>query len=811
MQSPFRVFRKYQKEVMAVMVFVALILFGIGDTLMKMVGGPSGPRGSKVLVETNIGNLTQMQMQTLMQKRRIIQRFIQTAFMRSHPDLEKEPYAGYMMSMTVQQYGFGRVTEPDLLESWLYRHEARKLGIVVTDKQVEEYIRGVTQRKLSTKKFEEVIREMQLGARELFDMVRDELLAVTAYRMKQPVVVASPEKYWEYYQALNTREKIEVAAVPVKDFTSQAPEPTPAQIAKLFEEHKDDDERAFEGEFKPGFRQPRRVKLQYLELAFAEIDAKARAAGPVTDKEIEDYYEANKDIESRFQEGEAGLDDDASPLDPGFAPEKDEKMPADESDAKPDSADKPADKPADKDKDDKPKQESDKPSSSKPEDAKPDEAKNDDKPDCAPGVDDEAKKDSAAESENAAKPPAEPAADNDKPEAKKPAEDKSKEEDEKDVADEAPKAPAVGPRLNQPHAPPKIKYKPLDDELREGIRETILYKRSQKMMKDIIAKARDAMSNVAAGFAVSTKVKLTEPNAKELAVLESRSDEELHKIAEKFGMKFDKTALVSQLELSEIPGLGKAVEPGSYDRMSGESTPIFQQAFDNEALCRVFESENLESSNVYLCWKVEDAAMHVPELQEPGVRDQVVAAFKRQLALPLAEKRANELAERARKGGKSLTEALSGEAVTGDAKEPELKVEESKEFSFWRESTAPNPMMRNRQPPVQLDDPGVVKNPSRKFMQTVFNELGEGDVGVALNGDASIYYVVKVISRRPADREAFKDVLTLFAQNSPYAFLAQLDERTVAIEEFERRKKKYAIKWHNIPGREQMQMTSDDE
>ena len=96
-------------------------------------------------------------------------------------------------------------------------------------------------------------------------------------------------------------------------------------------------------------------------------------------------------------------------------------------------------------------------------------------------------------------------------------------------------------------------------------------------------------------------------------------------------------------------------------------------------------------------------------------------------------------------------------------------------------------------------------------MQAVFNDLGEGDVGVALNGDASIYYVVKVISRRPADREAFKDVLTLFAQGSPYEFLAQLDQRMVALDSFERQQKKYAIKWHNLPGHEQMQMAGDEE
>ena len=127
-----------------------------------------------------------------------------------------------------------------------------------------------------------------------------------------------------------------------------------------------------------------------------------------------------------------------------------------------------------------------------------------------------------------------------------------------------------------------------------------------------------------------------------------------------------------------------------------------------------------------------------------------------------------------------------------------------------REPTAANPFSQNRQQQVQLDDPGVVKNPGRKFMHAVFDELGEGDVGVVLNSDASVYYVVKVISRRPADREAFKDA-ALFARNSPYAELAQFDQQVVLLDNDERIREKYAVKWHNLPGREQGQMTPDEE
>ena len=54
----------------------------------------------------------------------------------------------------------------------------------------------------------------------------------------------------------------------------------------------------------------------------------------------------------------------------------------------------------------------------------------------------------------------------------------------------------------------------------------------------------------------------------------------------------------------------------------------------------------LRFRHVYICWKVQDVAVHVPKLEEPGIREQVVKAWKRIEALPLAKKRAEELAER---------------------------------------------------------------------------------------------------------------------------------------------------------------------
>jgi hypothetical protein len=789
---------------MVVMVFAALILFGIGDTLIKMVGGTGGPRGNKVVVETKIGNLTQLQMHNLIQKRRIVHRFVVLAFIRSHPEYEK--ISQYMLPGVIQQFGFGGISEPEIVQTWLYRNEARKLGIAFSDKQVNDHFDRLTNGKLSKKKFETILSELQIGSRELVDIFRDELEAVTAFRMEFPNIEPSPEKYWNYYEQLNTKQKIEVASVPVQEYIGTVAEPTDTQIAKLFDQHKEDSELAVDGEFKPGFRQPRRVKLQYLEIRFADIEAQARSAGTVTEKEVEDYYEANKGIDRRLHEMDTGLDDDAGPIDPEFAPENGEKLPRDEPASDSDSANRPAGEPGAADGETaqppvgRPTTDDPKSKDSQPDEL-PGDAQSDDKPNCSSGVD-----------ENDSQEDSEPSADRPKievpqDEEKKPGDDLQKE----GAHDDEPTGPIIDAGKSSQHKAPTITYKPLDDELRDTIRESIMRERAQKLMKDLVAKVRDAMSKVAANFAVSNEVKLTEPNPKELAELERRAEAELRKIAEQFGVKFGQTELASAKELSEIPGLGKAQEPGSLDQFRGDSTSIIEQAFSGDALCRVFESQVPDSSDDYLCWKVQDVAEHVPDLKEPGVREQVVTAWKRIEALPLAQKRAEELSQRIRKSDRGFEEVLAGETVTGDAKSGAIVIGESKEFSFWREPAVPMAFNRRReQAPVQLDDPGAVEKPGLKFMHVVFDDLDAGDVGVAINDDASIYYVVKVISRRPADREAFKDV-ELFGDNSPYPYLARLDGKAVFEESAERFRKKYAIKFHNLPGREQGQVMADEE
>src|SRR5262249_14370580 len=84
----------------------------------------------------------------------------------------------------------------------------------------------------------------------------------------------------------------------------------------------------------------------------------------------------------------------------------------------------------------------------------------------------------------------------------------------------------------------KKKYKPLDDNLREQIRDSVINERRKKFLQVEKDKAVEAFRDLGLRFSTSPDVKLTDPKPEELKVIQQRSEEELRRIAGILGMKF---------------------------------------------------------------------------------------------------------------------------------------------------------------------------------------------------------------------------------------------------------------------------------
>lgn len=816
MESPFTFFREHQKRLLVFTFLAAMVAFVLGDPLMRLVGslqgrGPSDP----ALVETNAGTLRRSDFEELANTRVLANNFMQLAAMESGV-----PEAA--------QFNFGSTNRDDLLFTWLFRQEGKRLGVQVDNGQVQEFLDKTFNRKLSTRRFLAACDQAGASQIRVFEALKAELLAQEAVRVSRPPLAATPEQMWDYYQQVHQRQVIEVAAVPVAAFNDDKAEPDDTQIAQLFAQHKEGfdpretPDRPLRGKYKPGFREPRKVQLQYVKLDFEGAKAEVAKSNPVTDAEIEAYYEEKKLVDLSLQEPNAPAPEESGSK-PGLTL-PDEEVEMIEGETSPDEGDRPpapakpgeATEPA-------PEGEATPPKS----DAEPAAPATPEAGEQSPGAEpapSEPPQSACQEETQGATPAAE-----EQPAKGEPAKEEQPAGEEQPAATEPPPAdepageakeeasPAEGARPKPPAPPPDEprptgpKFKPLDEELRAELRDRLIADRARGLLKKRSRQVANAMYSAGEKLAADDADKESE----ELGRLTSREREQreearqashvaaageaLKAIAAAHQGEFVETGLLSPQDLLEHPVLGKAQEAASDEGSLGGSN-ILTLSFRDTGVYVASELEDSPLSdlegNRYVMWKVRNVADHVPALDEAGVREHVVRTWRRLQAEPKAKARAEEL-RAAAKGEQPLETALAGQKVNPAASEPvDVTIAESADFSRYRQSSAP---MSFRQR-LELGNPGVVDGAGEEFMKTVFEEMQPGDVKVVANDDASIYYVVKVKSRTPATREAFQQASLFgisignFNLPSQYQELANRDSQRVMLQFDRQLQKRYAVR-----------------
>jgi hypothetical protein len=147
-----------------------------------------------------------------------------------------------------------------------------------------------------------------------------------------------------------------------------------------------------------------------------------------------------------------------------------------------------------------------------------------------------------------------------------------------------------------------------------------------------------------------------------------------------------------------------------------------------------------------------------------------------------------------------MPEALDDLTVTGAPESEPLIVRQTESFSWLRESAAPqaNPFYR---PPPVLSTISAIDGADEAFMKIVFNQLADGETGVAPNADRSVYYVVKVKNRMYSKPEAEETLRqTFLTENffffSPFANLMQMEQSNANYHWSVDLEKKYAVRWN---------------
>jgi hypothetical protein len=651
----------------------------------------------------------------------------------------------------------------------------------------------------------------------------------------------TPIDWWNAYQKINVKETAVVAALPVESFIDPAAQPKDADLAVLFDEYKGNppnftrEGRPAEG--RPGFFQPDKAKIRYL---IGNVEDFEKSVPEPTKEEIEARYE------ERYK-GDAGKpfpEKPTGPTLPGLGAGSDPALPKPELPL----PEAPKENPGDAPKGEtpppaSPEKEPAKPATpdAKPEDKAPEapvpEAKPEEKPAApeAPKEGEGAKSSSLerndgtsevallddpktpaeadapkeAPAEPAQEKPAEPAKDA-APTAEAPKADAPKADAPKEGAPaaDAGKPDGTTPPAGEPETPPPpptpkgsdtdepppptSKDRPLDDDLRQTLKEEIITERARKALQDrcdkVTAEIRTVLENAhAPRLAPRPGDAAPEPPKDDPDYLTpEQALKAIEKIAADNQLQYVETKLISAIEIfrSKDHPL-KNVTTSSGDWRQGRAIDVLFQA--GSPLNTPTRGSNMQDGTELVFWKTEYITRHEPKTLAE-VKDEVVAAWREQEARKRVEKRAEELLAKVKASGKPMAEALQAETVTGVKDSLLIETKPTGSFS-WITYFDFGAQFRSQMPP-RLSNVAGVTEPGDEFMKTVFEKLKPGEVGVAHNGDKSVYYLVNVETREAATPEEMatfrKGMLDNRLQSQSAQTFAQSDAAMFQTSPFER-------------------------
>ncbi len=758
MASPFRVFRKNVKPMLAIITVLLILAWLGGGALTSIMGGSDGGARSAggdaraVAVRWDGGSLTNQEVNNLVMRRRLLNSFLQQVEMggaRTAYEAGVEPSelrVQRLLGPDTPQQGI----EQSVVETKLLADAARQAGMRVSDATIVQYLDQLGRGRVTRPDMRKILNGMgshtRLSIDDIMGALREEMLAHNYINSNQYAFgTVTPEQRWKDWLRVNDRVVIEAAAIPAESFLVDVKEPTEAELQAFFEKKDDRGTKYSERESSPelvgttelpsptpGFRIPRKIDVQFIEANYDIFLANAEER--VTDEEIAKYYEAHKD--PMFVKAAMDLMEDKGQQKETTKPENGAAP-----DAKGASDSRPSEEPAMP-----PAAESkEAPAEGKAttDEEKP-AAPDDVQPPAKDGDEDAAAKDGKQSSLHVrSKTPFRLAAflqdaeqgDAAKADASKsddPAATEAKSTDAPDKPAETTPPPTTTPPAAAPATTPPAPKKPLEfqplDEVKDIIRRRLaedkVAEELTKLTRDIQG-ALDVDSSTYLGEILAAHEDKKEPPAP------PKSLTDLAPLAEKYGLKTGTTGPMSVLQMRDTP-VGKSAVVDLNKSLIGML--FFSRDAD---LYQPFTTTDIDG-NRFIVLKTSDTPGRIPALAD--VRDEVVKAWKANQAADLAEKHAQELAKKAQEAKTPLP------AFFADDKN--IKVVRTDPFSELTGGDVGYANGQLQRQPYRLSQPDGITAPGPDFMKEVF-QLKDGQVGVALNHDHTIAYVIRLVEHQP--------------------------------------------------------------
>jgi len=715
--------RKNAKTVLVFMGIVCMITFVVGTALMDLAASArrnadAGERNPIVVTWTK-GKVRIGEIEVLRRKHQLAWEFLLTVLSTAVERGGRPIINGHPFSMNQQYIDVGIPldnSEETAMQTMVLAEEARRLGIVVDQPAVKEFLRQVSSPELRDGDWVEIANNIlersnaNLSNGQLFEHLGYELkaqhvrnLALTGLYAHGVGPIVPPGEAFELFNRINRRFSIDAFPLNVQSFIKDVKgEPSTAEIQKLFEEGKFRDPNPNVNE--PGFHKPHRLAFTYLKVSFTPFLDEAKKQ--ITEEQIEEAYK--KDIEQ-------GLHKVQEP--PSTSPA--EKSDGEKKEGEQPSAEKPADK-------ESPSAEAK--STTEIPAAKPAEKAADSKPrdkgDCDSSDDPPAQKtqaEKAAAEKSATTPPAESKAPAAKPAEEKPPEQKGEaaKPADADAAADA-KAPAKEP-----------KFKPLSE-----VHDQILTRLAQPIAEEARKKATGEVVAAIEKYGKAYRRYLDAKNIGKNADLKEPEKLDLAPLAVKYNFPIGETPLVDQYEIANYE-IGQKVQQLDFAALQ-QRRQIHMLSFADIAFAQddpFYKPEEARSSEPdvnYIYFRTAEEKAADVKLKE--AQPQVIEFWKRRQAFELAVAEAQRMADKAKS-------AMSLSDVVPDA----TKIVTTPPFAWM---TAGSFGMSG---PELSPVPGI-ELAGLEFMQGVFS-LQPGQSGVAPNQAHSTVYVVRVLQQDPDDEK----------------------------------------------------------
>lgn len=857
MASPFKVFRKNAKLLLVGLFLLSMVSFVVIPSFLQWLETQQRHTAGIAVTTVKFGDLSDAQLASLRRERAVVRRFLE-ALMQRIEELKGNSFRVRLALMTIDQ-----PTDENLVRSWLIAQYARQMGLKITDQSVNAFLRGLIDASgvpLSQSDLVNLMRSRNIDENVLFAGLEHELLVLRYMQLAgldllslQPGLTGeTPGARWDYFLRLNRMASIELCAFPVEKYIDQVPTPDERTVRSFFEEYKTRLPNPQSPE--PGFKVPNKVTLEYLKADFQKWLLNTK----IPDEELRRVYEERKDqlflrpappptetnatppsqttppSESSQPAGNpsSGGSPQASPEGTQTPAAGAEKSPAASTPAseQPTSqaAPSPKETPSQPGEQSQPKAEQ---GTSEPQ-TQPSSGTSEPQPtegsraesrvkvlftafeesaekagEKAPGNEEQPPKPEqtpASASEAPPTPSPAPAASSEE----KPQTGDSSKEQPPETPPAAPQAPASPPQpasQTQPPATPaqtpsqqpaaeESKYRPFE-EVKDQVRSLIISERIKAVLdelEEIMRQYQGDLANYEAAKEEAERAQQPVPPAP------TRPD--LRKLAQEKGLDYYVVEDAAIWDLADRD-IGKAFD------LSGN--PVLRSVFDLAEFLtlRAVDQDN----NQYLVWVTAKVKEHVPTLDEPGVREQVIHTWRMQEARKLAEKEVQALAEKVNAARQSLVEfykATKQADPTVDLPEP-VETEPFTWLTYGEFDVVRLTQLPPRISPikVRVKDPAsglivekdVVKDAGNDFMAAVFS-LDVGQAGLAWNQPRTVAYLVRVLEFQPPMEQLFERFMR--DTRGSYMDVVQFDLAAMYQRWIQNLEKEAGLKWVHPAGSE---------